>query len=102
MIFFGRSGTGISINVGESWIQQVVSLADQVQECVVEALWSTGRSPIWPECPTHPDSHPIRPIARDGVAVWACPSSQEGIGPIGSIAEVAQLDGRDIAMRPDC
>ena len=85
MIFLGGSGTGISINVGDGRTQQMVSLADQIQVAVVEALWSAGRAPVWPECPEHPDSHPLRPIERTGVAIWVCPSSQDEIGPIGSL-----------------
>lgn len=83
MIFFGGSGTGISINVGSTRAQQVSSLADQIQEAAVEALWGNGQSPVWPECPEHPDSHPLRPIERSGIAIWVCPSSQDEIGPIG-------------------
>lgn len=85
MIYFGRSGAGISINRGADRIHQVVSLADQIQECVVEALWSAGRSPVWPECPHHPDSHPALAVERDRAAIWVCPSSQVEICRIGSL-----------------
>ena len=87
MLFLPNAGgAGISITRGAGRTDQVVSLADQVQEWAVEALWGSGRSPVWPECPEHPDSHPLRPVARSGVAIWVCPSSQDEIGTIGSLA----------------
>ena len=82
----GTGGAGVSVTRGASRTDQVVSLADQVQEWTVEALWSLGRSPVWPECPKHPDSHPLRPEALSGAATWVCPSSEEEIGPIGSLS----------------
>jgi hypothetical protein len=82
----GAGEVGVSITSGGDRTAQVVSLADQVQEWAVEALWQTGRSPVWPECPEHPDSHPLRPIARSGAAIWVCPVSQALIKPIGSLA----------------
>jgi hypothetical protein len=82
----GAGGAGVSISSGADRTDQVVSLADQVQDWAVEALWNAGRSPVWPECPLHPDSHPLRAIARSGAAIWACPVSQDEISPIGSFA----------------
>ena len=82
----GVGGAGVSISRGARRTDQVVSLADQVQGWTVEALWSLGRSPVWPECPEHPDSHPLRPMARSGAAIWVCPSSQDEMGTIGSLA----------------
>lgn len=82
----GAGGVGVSITSGGDRTSQVVSLADYVQEWAVEVLWQTGRSPVWPECPEHPDSHPLRPIARSGAAIWVCQVSQALIKPIGSLA----------------
>jgi hypothetical protein len=85
LVLPNAGGAGISITRGAGRTDQVVSLADQVQEWVVEALWGSGRAPVWPERPEHPDSHPLRPAARSGAAIWACPSSQDEIGPIGTL-----------------
>ena len=81
----GAGGAGISLMRGTDATAGVVSVADQVQVWVVEALWSAGRSPVWPECPEHPDAHPLRAVPRSGVPVWICPVSQHQIGPIGSL-----------------
>jgi hypothetical protein len=84
MLFLqGAGGAGVSIAKGADRVHQVVSLADQVQEWAVEALSGSGRSPVWPECPEHPDSHPLRPVERSGAAVWVCPVTQNEIGTIG-------------------
>ena len=74
------SGQGVSIQRGEPFVDQLARLADQVQEWAVEALWAIGRSAVWPECPEHPNSHPLRvDVSADqtGVerAVWRCPKS---------------------------
>ncbi len=85
MLFLqGAGGAGVSITKSADRTDQVVSLADQVQDWAVEALSGSGRSPVWPECPEHPDSHPLRPIERSGAAFWVCPVSQDEISAIGS------------------
>jgi hypothetical protein len=77
-------GRGIATPRAASLAERVAYLADQVQEAEVEALWSAGRSAVWPHCPKHPNNHPLRAEVRDGVAVWACPDS-EIIAPIGEL-----------------
>lgn len=79
-------GAGVSITSGADRTDQVVSLADQVQDWAVEALWAARRSPVWPECPDHPDSHPLRAIKQNGLAIWVCPVSLSEICQIGSLA----------------
>ena len=59
-------------------------LADWVQEWAVEALWSLGRSATWPQCPHHPDSHPLAPVERAGRAVWVCPKLDVEVWEIGA------------------
>jgi len=88
MIFFGGAGTGISINLGTNRTQQMVSLADQIQVAVVEALWRAGRSPIWPECPEHLDTHPLRSVESNDTAVWVSPKSRIEVCLIGSLSTV--------------
>jgi hypothetical protein len=85
MLFLpGAGGAGVWIAKGTDRTDQVVRAADQVQQWAVEALWGSGRSPVWPECPEHPDSHPLMPIEQSGAAVWVCPVSHDEIRAIGS------------------
>ncbi len=45
-----------------------------------------GRSATWPECPQHPNSHPLEPVAADQhTAVWRCPRSGAVICAIGDL-----------------
>jgi len=79
-------GAGVAISIGADRTGQVVSLADQVQVWAVEALWGAGRSPVWPVCPEHPDTHPLQAVACRGAAVWVCPVSRHVVCAIGSLA----------------
>jgi hypothetical protein len=78
-------GRGIATLRAASLPERVAYLADQVQEAEVEALWSAGRSAVWPHCPKHPTNHPLRAEVRDGRAVWACTDSEiiAAIGELG-------------------
>src|SRR5262249_16234681 len=73
----GSGGMGVWVPAVEtSLAEQVWWLADQVQEWEVEALWRVGRSATWPECPEHPNSHPLQPdVDGEDGAVWRCPRS---------------------------
>jgi hypothetical protein len=46
---------GVYAMAVESLPQRVASVADQVQEWAVEALWRAGRPATWPECPWNLD-----------------------------------------------
>jgi len=85
----GRYGTGpgVSVIIGETANAQLVSVADQVQEFVHEDILWVGRRPVvWPECPRHPDSHPLAAIEDPaGGPCWACPRSGEVIAAIGEL-----------------
>ena len=79
------SGTGISIVSGEPVAEQVVSVADQVQEVAIEALW-TERLPVtWPQCPLHPETHPLEAAVTEGPAIWRCPRSGTVVAHIGAL-----------------
>jgi len=79
------SRTGISMLSGESAVEQIVSLADQLQEVAIEALW-TERLPVtWPQCVLHPDTHPLEPAVEAGQAIWRCPQSSTVVAAIGSL-----------------
>jgi hypothetical protein len=78
------SGTGISVPRHLPLAERVVQLADQFQESEVEALWNAGRAAVWPHCPRHPNTHPLKPRLEDGAAVWVCGES-DVIAPIGEL-----------------
>jgi hypothetical protein len=82
----GAGSRGIGVQVSLSAPERLADLADQVQEWEVEELAAAGRSATWPECPQHPDSHPLAPQARGDQAVWCCPASGQVIGVIGTLA----------------
>lgn len=77
--------TGLSLEVGAPEESRVAAAADQVQEWVIEELWSTATATNWPPCPRHRASHPLQSVVRAGVATWICPADGEQIGPIGSL-----------------
>ncbi len=83
----GKSGgSGVYVMTDQPRIEQIVSLADQVQEWAVEALWSRGLGAVWPECRLHPDSHPLHARVSDkGRAVWVCPTQNQVIAEVGSL-----------------
>lgn len=85
MLWRPHSGQGVSVMAGEPRAEQIAAVADQVQEWVVEALWQDGRPATWPECPEHPDSHPLAARWEDGQAVWACPRTGDQVSRIGDL-----------------
>ena len=76
---------GIRVLLGLSLPERLADLADQLQEWEVEELAAAGRPATWPECPEHPDSHPLAPQARGGQAVWCCPRTGQAISAIGAL-----------------
>ena len=64
---------------------RLADLADQLQDWEVEELAAAGRSATWPECPQHPDSHPLAPQAHGDQAAWCCPASGQVISVIGAL-----------------
>lgn len=80
------SGTGISVALGDQQADRVLTLADQLQEIVVEALWSEARPATWPECPEHPGTHPLRAVRVGTSAMWICPTNGSQVAEIGSLS----------------
>lgn len=76
---------GVSAMADESLFQRIASVADQVQEWAVEALWRAGRPATWPECPEHPHSHPLAATVRDDRAVWICPKTGHLVTKVGQL-----------------
>jgi hypothetical protein len=79
------SGQGLTSPPGGTAAERLANLADQVQEWAVEALWSEGASAVWPQCPTHPDTHPLTATVRMDTAVWVCPKKGTTLGRIGEL-----------------
>ena len=95
----GGSGTGVWICLGEPFATQVATLADQVQDWAVEALWQVGRSASWPACPYHPDAHPLAVRQVQGQALWLCPVEEREVSAVGSLAS-AQGRQRQVRRAP--
>ncbi|MEV4388525.1 hypothetical protein AB0J68_22880, partial [Micromonospora sp. NPDC049580] len=79
------SGQGVSVDLGQPTVTQLVTLAAQVQEWAIEALWSLGRATNWPPCPEHPVSHPLTAVVRTGRAIWVCPTLATEISEVGAL-----------------
>jgi len=79
------SGQGLTQPRGTTAPDRLADLADQIQEWAVEALWTEGVAAVWPHCPEHPNSHPLRATVVDEVAVWACPRSGAVVARIGEL-----------------
>jgi hypothetical protein len=84
---FGPDGSALGVRVprSEPAAQVLASLADQVQEWAVEALWQAGRAAARPECPEHPGAHPLSAVVRGDDAVWICPVSNRAVGDVGAL-----------------
>ena len=76
---------GIRVLLGLPLPERLADVADQLQEWEVEELAAAGRPATWPQCPQHPDSHPLAPQARGAQAVWCCPRSGHVIAVIGAL-----------------
>jgi hypothetical protein len=79
---------GVTLPSDVSFDACVVEIADRVQDWAVEALWHAGLPATWPECPTHPDSHPLVPQILDGRAVWRCARTDRVVSPIGRLGRL--------------
>jgi hypothetical protein len=79
------TGHGVTVRRGDDLPRDVADLAEQVQGWAVEALWGEGLPAVWPQCPTHPDTHPLTADVDRGSAVWRCPRSGTVIAPVGRL-----------------
>jgi hypothetical protein len=80
------SGMGVWLDTALTPVEQVVHLAEQVQEWAVEELCAARQPTNWPRCPDHPDNHPMAPIVTGGIAAWCCPRSGRAVVEIGRLA----------------
>jgi len=76
---------GVSAMATESLPRRIASVAGQVQEWAVEALWRADRPAVRPECPQHPNSHPLAAAVEDGRAVWFCPRTGHLVNDAGRL-----------------
>jgi hypothetical protein len=76
---------GVHALIGDPEPVRVAAVAGQVQDWVIEALWRRGESTSWPECPEHPDSHPLEASVVDGRAAWRCPKLGSVIADVGGL-----------------
>ena len=81
----GAGSRGIRVQVSLPAPERLADLADQLQEWEIEELAAAGRPATWPECPQHPDTHPLAPQARGDQATWCCPASGQVISGIGAL-----------------
>ncbi|MFC0623138.1 hypothetical protein [Kribbella deserti] len=82
----GRTArTGLLAPIEMAPPDRIVHIADQVQEFVLEELGRLGLPATWPECPEHPDSHPLTPTQSPGRPSWVCPKSGHTIAAIGQL-----------------
>ncbi len=77
----GGMGTGLWLGDSheEPW-QAVLHMTKQVQEAAFEHLWRT-----WPECPEHPNTHPLDPDAERDSVVWRCPQTGGVVAHVGRL-----------------
>jgi len=87
VMLWHSDGSGVQLSVDRlapEWAR-VAMVADQLQEWVIEDCWASGAPTNWPQCPHHPDTHPLRASADDDAAMWRCPADGTPISPIGAI-----------------
>lgn len=78
-------GIGVTLLPSASTAEQLRTVADQLQEWVIEQLWSTRASAIWPACPIHPGTHPLKAHIVDDRAVWMCTQSSRVVADVGKL-----------------
>ncbi|MDR6989607.1 hypothetical protein J2Y66_004124 [Paenarthrobacter nitroguajacolicus] len=84
------SGQGVSVRRDISQAAQLVSVADQVQEWVIEENSLTNSN--WPQCPWHPSNHPLTARLVDNEGVWACPALSTPAAVIGELGAKGSED----------
>lgn len=77
------TGRGVSVRNDLASAEQLVAVADQVQEWVFEDFGATRSN--WPQCPWHPNNHPLSAALMDDRGMWACPSKRAPVAGIGEL-----------------
>ncbi|WP_432015696.1 hypothetical protein [Streptomyces cucumeris] len=81
------SGVGIMLWPGHSAAERLAHVAEQASDWAVEALCAALRPAVWPECPAHPDSHPLEAGVRGGVVWWSCPRTRQPVALVGELGK---------------
>ena len=77
----GGQGTGVWLGEPEEDASAALFRASEaVQEAAIEAVRGA-----WPECPDHPDSHPLELHDAGNGPAWACPLTGRSLGPVGEL-----------------
>lgn len=77
------TGRGVFVRRDLTPGEQVVAVADQVQEWVIEDRRAPESN--WPRCPWHPENHPLVAQLAEDRGVWACPASNTPVARIGEL-----------------
>jgi hypothetical protein len=78
-----RPVVGVYVLLSDSAIEQQVSMADQVQDWLVENIGGTATN--WPVCPEHPTTHPLTARAVADTPSWVCPVTGTVVAAIGAL-----------------
>ena len=98
----GQEWLFLSVPAEANLADRVAALADQVQDFVVEDLPRQNRSTAWPECPDHPNRHPLGAGVEGDHAVWRCPTTGSVVREIGRPAPTTRTGARRArAHRPN-
>lgn len=65
----------------EPLASQVAEAVDQLQDVVAEETTEQ-----WPPCPDH--RHALIPVPHGDLVVWACPSTEQVLAPLGGLAQL--------------
>lgn len=92
-VIVGKAGIkqqGVRIWLNLSPAERLADLARQVQEWQIETQWRAGGNTSWPNCPIHPDRHPMAAEVRGESASWCCPELGTAVGKIGELDPATQ------------
>jgi hypothetical protein len=81
------SGSALGFGAHTHSAEWLAATADQLQDIVIDARRSVGLPVTWPECPSHPATHPLSPVVDAGGAVWVCRQGGNVRIPIGTLAD---------------
>lgn len=77
------SVTTFHLNTAGTEAEQVAAAAEQVQEVVIEELWTWASN--WPMCPRHRSTHPLQIAVASGEAWWQCPADDTSVARFGAL-----------------
>jgi hypothetical protein len=83
------SGSGVSIVDGAAPLEQIAEVTERMQELAIEALWADRRPVTWPQCPVHPNGHPLEVAVEGDRAVWRCPKTLATLAEVGALSTVS-------------